>query len=58
LRALDRPRASLFGTPEQQAKYLPKSVTGEWINAFTEPDDAANNETRPPTEEARLLAQR
>ncbi|MBA4020404.1 MAG: acyl-CoA dehydrogenase [Pirellula sp.] len=45
------PRALvLFGTPEQQAKYLPKSVTGEWINAFalTEPEagsDAANVQT-------------
>ena len=37
----------LFGTPEQQQKYLPKLATGEWISAFalTEPDagsDAAN----------------
>ncbi len=42
------PRALvLFGTKEQQEKYLPKSATGEWINAFalTEPEagsDAAN----------------
>jgi alkylation response protein AidB-like acyl-CoA dehydrogenase len=37
----------LFGTPEQQQKYLPKLATGEWISAFalTEPEagsDAAN----------------
>jgi alkylation response protein AidB-like acyl-CoA dehydrogenase len=46
------PRALvLFGTQEQQDKYLPKSVTGEWISAFalTEPEagsDAANVQTR------------
>ncbi len=46
------PRALvLFGTPEQQAKYLPKSASGEWISAFalTEPEagsDAANVQTR------------
>ena len=46
------PRALvLFGTKEQQEKYLPKSATGEWINAFalTEPEagsDAANVQTR------------
>lgn len=45
------PRALvLFGTKEQQEKYLPKSATGEWINAFalTEPEagsDAANVQT-------------
>ncbi|MDA7951505.1 MAG: acyl-CoA dehydrogenase family protein [Pirellulaceae bacterium] len=45
------PRAIvLFGTEEQQAKYLPKSVTGEAINAFalTEPEagsDAGNVQT-------------
>ena len=37
----------LFGTSEQQQKYLPKLATGEWISAFalTEPEagsDAAN----------------
>lgn len=54
------PRALvLFGTPEQQSKYLPKSVTGEWINAFalTEPEagsDAANVQTTAtPTEDGR-----
>ena len=34
------PRALvLFGTPEQQAKYLPKLASGEWLSAFalTEP---------------------
>jgi len=46
------PRALvLFGTKEQQAKYLPKSASGEWISAFalTEPEagsDAANVQTR------------
>ncbi len=46
------PRALvLFGTPQQQEKYLPKSATGEWISAFalTEPEagsDAANVQTR------------
>jgi alkylation response protein AidB-like acyl-CoA dehydrogenase len=45
------PRAIvLFGTPEQQAQWLPKLSTGEWISAFalTEPDagsDAANVQT-------------
>jgi alkylation response protein AidB-like acyl-CoA dehydrogenase len=45
------PRALvLFGTPEQQARYLPKLATGEWISAFalTEPEagsDAANVQT-------------
>ncbi len=42
------PRAIvLFGTDEQKARWLPKSATGEWINAFalTEPQagsDAGN----------------
>ncbi len=42
------PRALvLFGTPEQQARWLPKLASGEWISAFalTEPEagsDAAN----------------
>lgn len=46
------PRALvLFGTPEQQARWLPKLATGEWISAFalTEPEagsDAANVQTR------------
>ncbi len=46
------PRALvLFGTPEQRAKYLPKSASGEWISAFalTEPEagsDASNVQTR------------
>ncbi|MEX2187487.1 MAG: acyl-CoA dehydrogenase family protein [Pirellulales bacterium] len=40
----------LFGTPEQQATWLPKLATGEWISAFalTEPaagSDAANVQT-------------
>lgn len=45
------PRALvLFGTPEQQARWLPKLATGEWISAFalTEPEagsDAANVQT-------------
>lgn len=45
------PRALvLFGTAEQQGKYLPKLATGEWISAFalTEPQagsDAANVQT-------------
>jgi acyl-CoA dehydrogenase family member 9 len=45
------PRALvLFGTPEQQARYLPKLSSGEWISAFalTEPEagsDAANVQT-------------
>lgn len=45
------PRALvLFGTPEQQAHWLPKMATGEWISAFalTEPEagsDAANVQT-------------
>ncbi|MBX3413238.1 MAG: acyl-CoA dehydrogenase family protein [Pirellulales bacterium] len=46
------PRAIvLFGTPEQQKKYLPKLATGEWLSAFalTEPEagsDAANVQTQ------------
>ncbi len=46
------PRAVvLFGTSEQQAKWLPKMCTGEWISAFalTEPEagsDAGNVQTR------------
>jgi alkylation response protein AidB-like acyl-CoA dehydrogenase len=42
------PRALvLFGTPEQQSRWLPKLASGEWISAFalTEPEagsDAAN----------------
>lgn len=45
------PRAIvLFGTPEQQAKWLPKLASGQWLSAFalTEPDagsDAANVQT-------------
>jgi alkylation response protein AidB-like acyl-CoA dehydrogenase len=45
------PRALvLFGTPEQQQRWLPKLATGEWISAFalTEPEagsDAANVQT-------------
>ncbi len=45
------PRALvLFGTPEQQARYLPKLASGEWISAFalTEPEagsDASNVQT-------------
>ena len=45
------PRALvLFGTPEQQKKWLPKLASGEWISAFalTEPNagsDAANVQT-------------
>lgn len=45
------PRALvLFGTREQQEKYLPKLATGEWLSAFalTEPEagsDAANVQT-------------
>jgi alkylation response protein AidB-like acyl-CoA dehydrogenase len=45
------PRALvLFGTPEQQRKWLPKLVSGEWLCAFalTEPEagsDAANVQT-------------
>lgn len=40
----------LFGTPEQQATWLPKMASGEWISAFalTEPaagSDAANVQT-------------
>ena len=40
----------LFGTPEQQQRWLPKLATGEWISAFalTEPQagsDAANVQT-------------
>jgi alkylation response protein AidB-like acyl-CoA dehydrogenase len=46
------PRALvLFGTPEQQARWLPKLCTGEWLSAFalTEPEagsDAANVQTQ------------
>jgi acyl-CoA dehydrogenase family protein 9 len=41
----------LFGTPEQQERYLPKLASGEWLSAFalTEPEagsDAANVQTR------------
>jgi alkylation response protein AidB-like acyl-CoA dehydrogenase len=45
------PRAIvLFGTPEQQKQWLPKSATGEWLSAFalTEPEagsDASNVQT-------------
>jgi alkylation response protein AidB-like acyl-CoA dehydrogenase len=40
----------LFGTPEQQERWLPKLASGEWISAFalTEPEagsDAANVQT-------------
>jgi alkylation response protein AidB-like acyl-CoA dehydrogenase len=52
------PRALvLFGTKEQQAKWLPRLATGEWISAFalTEPEagsDAANvQSTATPTED-------
>ena len=52
------PRALvLFGTPEQQDKWLPKMATGEWVSAFalTEPEagsDAANVQTMAtPTED-------
>ncbi|HEY2881076.1 MAG TPA: acyl-CoA dehydrogenase family protein, partial [Pirellulales bacterium] len=54
------PRALvLFGTPEQQRKYLPKMASGEWISAFalTEPEagsDAANVQTTAtPTDDGR-----
>jgi acyl-CoA dehydrogenase family member 9 len=54
------PRAIvLFGTPEQQKKYLPKLASGEWISAFalTEPEagsDAGNVQTTAtPTEDGR-----
>jgi acyl-CoA dehydrogenase family member 9 len=54
------PRAIvLFGTPEQQRRYLPKLASGEWISAFalTEPEagsDAANVQTTAtPTEDGR-----
>ncbi len=54
------PRALvLFGTEEQQAKYLPKSASGQWLSAFalTEPEagsDAANVQTTAiPTEDGR-----
>jgi alkylation response protein AidB-like acyl-CoA dehydrogenase len=46
------PRALvLFGTPEQQARYLPRLASGEWISAFalTEAEagsDAANVQTQ------------
>ncbi len=49
----------LFGTRDQQEKFLPKLATGEWISAFalTEPDagsDAANVQTTAtPTEDGR-----
>ena len=49
--SLDRPAALvLFGTREQQAQWLPKMASGEWISAFalTEPEagsDAANVQT-------------
>jgi alkylation response protein AidB-like acyl-CoA dehydrogenase len=45
------PRALvLFGTPQQQARWLPKLASGEWLSAFalTEPEagsDAANVQT-------------
>lgn len=45
------PRAIvLFGTPDQQERWLPKLATGEWLSAFalTEPEagsDAANVQT-------------
>jgi len=45
------PRALvLFGTPDQQQRYLPKLCSGEWLSAFalTEPEagsDAANVQT-------------
>ena len=45
------PRALvLFGTPQQQERWIPKLATGEWISAFalTEPEagsDAANVQT-------------
>ena len=52
------PRALvLFGTQEQQARWLPKLATGEWLSAFalTEPEagsDAANVQTQAaPTED-------
>jgi alkylation response protein AidB-like acyl-CoA dehydrogenase len=54
------PRAIvLFGTPDQQARWLPKLATGEWLSAFalTEPEagsDAANVQTQAvPTEDGR-----
>lgn len=54
------PRALvLFGTEEQQRRWLPKLATGEWISAFalTEPEagsDAANVQTTAtPTEDGR-----
>ncbi len=54
------PRAIvLFGTREQQERYLPKLATGEWISAFalTEPEagsDAANVQTTAtPTDDGR-----
>src|SRR5262245_18986989 len=54
------PRALvLFGTQEQQRKYLPKLASGEWISAFalTEPEagsDAANvQSTATPTADGR-----
>jgi acyl-CoA dehydrogenase family member 9 len=54
------PRAIvLFGTAEQQQRWLPKLATGEWLSAFalTEPEagsDAANVQTTAtPTEDGR-----
>src|SRR3954469_5023064 len=54
------PRALvLFGTPEQQRRYLPKLASGEWISAFalTEPEagsDAGNvQSTATPTADGR-----
>jgi alkylation response protein AidB-like acyl-CoA dehydrogenase len=54
------PRAIvLFGTAEQQQRYLPKLASGQWISAFalTEPEagsDAANVQTTAtPTEDGR-----
>jgi acyl-CoA dehydrogenase family member 9 len=54
------PRALvLFGTPEQQQRWLPKLATGEWISAFalTEPEagsDAGNvQSTATPTPDGR-----
>jgi len=54
------PRAIvLFGTPDQQQRYLPKLASGEWISAFalTEPEagsDAANVQTTAtPTDDGR-----
>jgi alkylation response protein AidB-like acyl-CoA dehydrogenase len=56
------PRALvLFGTRQQQARWLPKLASGEWISAFalTEPEagsDAGNVQTSAvPTEDGRAL---